>query len=193
MKTWFKIYPCVSTVQGAIDALALLIERDHIRHEEVEGIEVGLSETAAMHGSAIYEPRDVTGAQFSLPFSLALRLLKNDNDLSHYMDQSLWRHATLLDLASKVKTYGDPQAKGDRNYAVKMEVKLSGGRISQTYQEFPRGCPLNPVGRSDLRNKFERLAGVVVTSSKIDDLIDKVDHLENLDDVSELVPLLISK
>jgi 2-methylcitrate dehydratase PrpD len=192
MNTWFKIYPCVSTVQGAIDALALLIERDHIRHDEIEEIQVGLSETAAMHGSAIYEPRDVTGAQFSLPFSLALRILKNDNDLSRYMDQRLWRDATLLDLASKVKTYADPRAKGDRSYAVKMEVKLSRGRVSQTYQEFPRGCPFNPVGRSELRHKFANLARVVLTTSRIDDLISKVDRLEKIDDVSKLVPLLVS-
>jgi 2-methylcitrate dehydratase PrpD len=69
MRTWFKIYPCVSTIQGVIDALALLIDRDHIRPEEIDEIQVGLSETAAMHGGAIYEPFDVTSAQFSLPFS----------------------------------------------------------------------------------------------------------------------------
>ena len=192
MKTWFKIYPCVSTVQGAIDALTLLVERDHIQHEEIQEIDVGLSETAAMHGGAIYEPYDVTGAQFSLPFSLALRLLKKDNDLSLYMDQSLWRDSNVLALAKKVKTYGDPRAKGDKNYAVKMEVKLSGGRVSQAYQEFPRGCPLNPVTRNELRNKFKKLASVVLTTGKVENMIEKVDGFEKLDNVASLIPLLVT-
>ena len=53
--------------------------------DEVDEIRVGISETSLSHGGAIYEPRDTASAQFSLPFSLAIRLLKNDNDLSSYM------------------------------------------------------------------------------------------------------------
>jgi 2-methylcitrate dehydratase PrpD len=192
MRTWFKIYPCVSTVQGAIDALTLLIERDHIRPEEVQEIQVGLSETAAMHGGAIYEPRDVTSAQFSLPFSLALRLLKNANDLSHYMDENLWRDPGLLALANKVKIYGDPQATGDRNYSVKIEIKLLDGRTPQIYQEFPRGCPRNPVTRNELRNKFKKLASAVLSTSRIEEVVEKVDRFEKLNDVSTIVPLFVS-
>jgi 2-methylcitrate dehydratase PrpD len=191
MRTWFKIHPCVSTVQGVIDVLALLIERDHFRPEEVEEIQVGLSETSAMHGGAIYEPRDVTSAQFSLPFSMALRLLKNDNDLSLYMDQNLWKDAKLLALANKVKTYADPAAKGDKNYSVEMKIKLVDGRIAQAYQEFPRGSPFNPVTRDELRTKFNKLARVVLTTSRIEEVIEKVDRLEKLDDVSKLVPLFV--
>lgn len=191
MRTWFKIYPCVSTVQGVIDVLALLIERDHIRPEEVEEIQVGLSETSAMHGGAIYEPRDVTSAQFSLPFSVALRLLKNDNDLSLYMDQKLWGDANLLAVANKVKIYGDPQATGDKNYAVKMEVRLVDGTVARAYQQFPRGCPFNPITRDELRTKFSKLASVVLSTSRVEEIIEKVDQLEKLDDVSKLVPLFL--
>jgi len=58
----------------------------------------------------------VASAQFSLPFSLALGLLKNDNDLSLYMDSNLWTDPRVLVLARKVKSYADPKAKGDENY-----------------------------------------------------------------------------
>jgi 2-methylcitrate dehydratase PrpD len=99
--------------------------------------------------------------------------VKNANDLSLYMDQQLWRDSTLLALANKVKTYGDPEATGDRNYAVKMEIKLSNGRVSQISQEFPRGCPLNPVGRNELRIKFQKLASAVLPTSRIEEVIEK--------------------
>ena len=191
MRTWFKIYPCVSTVQGVIDVLALLIEREHIRPEEVKEIQVGLSETSATHGGAIYAPRDVTGAQFSLPFSVALRLLKNDNDLSLYMDQNLWGDPNLLAVANKVKIYGDPQATGDKNYAVKMEIRLVDGRVAEAHQQFPRGCPFNPVTRDELRTKFNKLASVVLSTSRIEEIIEKVDQLEKFNDVSQLVSLFV--
>ena len=191
MTAWFKVYPCVSAVQGAIDALALLVEQHHIRTEEVEEIQVGLSETSVMHGGTIYEPHDVASAQFSLPFSMAVRLLKNDNDLSLYMDRNLWRDPKVLAVAQKVKTYAVPEARGDKNYSTRMALKLIDGRTVQTYQEYPRGCPLNPVTRDELRQKFRKLAGAVLTNDRIEKIIEKVDHLEKLNDASELIPLLV--
>ena len=191
MTAWFKVYPCVSAVQGAIDALALLIEQHHIRTEDVEEIQVGLSETSVMHGGTIYEPHDVASAQFSLPFSMAVRLLKNDNDLSLYMDRNLWRDPRVLAVARKVRSYAVPEARGDKNYLTKMAIKLIDGRTVQTYQEYPRGCPLNPVTRDDIRNKFRKLASVVLAKTKVDEIIDKIEQLENVKDISILVPLLV--
>ena len=191
MRTWFKVYPCVATVQGVIDALASLIEKHRIRPEEVEEIQVGIAETSLAHGGAIYEPHDVASAQFSLPFSLAMRLLKNDNDLSLYMDRNLWRDPNVLAVARKVKTYAVPEARGDKNYLTRMAISLVDGRTVETYQEYPRGCPLNPVTRDDIRNKFGKLASVVLARTKVDEIIDKIDQLENVKDISILVPLLV--
>lgn len=191
MRVWFKMYPCVATVQGVIDTLAKIIEQHKLRPDEVEEIQVGISETSLSHGGAIYEPNDVASAQFSLPFSLALRLLKNHNDLSLYMDSKLWTDPKVLALAKKVKSYADPQAKGDKNYNTAMEVKLVNGRSIKAFQEYPPGSPLNPVSRDELRKKFRKLAAVVLPENRIDRIIDKVDRLETIHDASDLVPLLV--
>jgi 2-methylcitrate dehydratase PrpD len=122
---------------------------------------------------------------------MAVRLLKNDNDLSLYMDPNLWRDPKVLALARKVKSYAVPEARGDKNYLTRMAIKLIDGGTVQTHQEYPRGCPLNPVSRDELRKKFKKLAGAVLTKGRIEEIIDKVDRLEKLEDVSELVPLLV--
>lgn len=191
MRVWFKLYPCVATVQGVIDTLAKLMKKGPINPEEVEEIRVGISETSLAHGGAIYEPHDVASAQFSLPFSLALRLLKNDNDLSHYMDPKLWTDPAVLALAKKVKSYAEPQAKGDLNYLTAMEVKLTDGTTLTNRQEYPPGCPLNPMTRDELRIKFRRLAGAVLPANRTAEIIETVDQLEKLHDVSKLIPLLV--
>ena len=191
MRVWFKMYPCVATVQGVIDTLAKIIEEHRIRADDVEEIQVGVSETSLAHGGTIYEPTDVASAQFSLPFSLALRLLKNDNDLSLYIDPKLRKDPEVLALARKVKSYADPQAKGDKNYNTTMEVKLVGGKSIKAFQEYPPGSPLNPVTRDVLRNKFRKLASAVLPESRIERIIDEVEHFEKLEDVSSLVPLLL--
>ena len=190
MRVWFKVYPCVATVQGVIDTLAKIMEEHPLTPADVEEIRVGISETSLTHGGAIYEPTDVASAQFSLPFSLALRLLKRDNDLSLYMDSKLWSDPVVLATAKKVKSYADRKAKGDQNYNTTMEVKLAGGKSFKAFQQYPPGSPLNPISREELRQKFRKLAGSVLTDQRLEEIIETVDRLDRMDDPAALVPLL---
>jgi 2-methylcitrate dehydratase PrpD len=191
MRIWFKLYPCVATVQGVIYTLSNLMEKHRFGADEVDEIRVGISETSVAHGGAIYEPHDTASAQFSLPFSLAIRLLKNDNDLSFYMDPKLWTDPKVLALARRVKSYVDPNAKREQNYNTTMEVKLTDGRLYKAFEAYPPGSPFNMVGRDVLRAKFRKLARAVLSDERTDKLIDAVDRLENYDNAAELIPLLV--
>jgi 2-methylcitrate dehydratase PrpD len=191
MRIWFKLYPCVATVQGVIYTLSKLIEEHRFGPEDVDEIRVGISETSVAHGGAIYEPHDTASAQFSLPFSLAIRLLKNDNDLSFYMDPKMWTDAKVLAFARKVKSYIDPNAKREQNYNTTMEVKLSNGKVYKAFEPYPPGSPFNMVSRDVLRAKFRKLARAVLTEERIDKVIEAVDRLETYDNAAELIPLLV--
>jgi 2-methylcitrate dehydratase PrpD len=191
MRIWFKLYPCVATVQGVIYTLSKLIEEHRFGADEIDEIQVGISETSVLHGGAIYAPHDTASAQFSLPFSLAIRLLKNDNDLSFYMDPQLWSDPKVLALAKKVKSYADPNAKKDQNYNTTMEVKLTNGKTYKAFEPYPPGSPLNRVSRDVLRAKFRKMARTVLSEERIDKLIEAIDELESYKDVAEVIPLLV--
>jgi 2-methylcitrate dehydratase PrpD len=190
-RVWFKLYPCVATVQGVIFTLAKMIEQYHFSAEDIDEIRVGISETSLSHGGAIYEPHDTASAQFSLPFSLAIRLLKNDNDLSFYMDPKLWTDPKVLALARKVKSYADPKAKKDQNYNTTMEVKLTNGKAFKAFEAYPPGSPLNMVSRDVLRTKFRKMAGTVLSDGRVDELLEAVDRLDSSGDAAHLIPLLV--
>jgi 2-methylcitrate dehydratase PrpD len=191
MRVWFKMYPCVATVQGVIFTLAKMIDEHHFGADEIDEIRVGISETSLSHGGAIYEPHDTASAQFSLPFSLAIRLLKNDNDLSFYMDPNLWTDPKVLALARKVKSYVDPNAKKDQNYNTTMEVKLANGKNFKAFEAYPPGSPLNMVSRDVLRTKFRKMARAVLAEERVEKLIEAVDRLESYEDAAKLIPLLV--
>jgi len=191
MRAWFKLYPCVATVQGVIYTLAKMVEEHHFGADDIDEIRVGISETSLSHGGAIYEPHDTASAQFSLPFSLAIRLLKNDNDLSLYMDPKLWTDPKVLALAKKVKSYADPKAKKDQNYNTTMEVKLKNGKTYKAFEAYPPGSPLNMVSRDVLRTKFRKMARVVLAEDRVERLIEEVGRIDNYDDVAKLIPLLV--
>jgi 2-methylcitrate dehydratase PrpD len=190
MRLWFKLYPCVATVQGVIYTLTKMIEQHHFGADDIDEIRVGISETSLSHGGAIYEPHDTASAQFSLPFSLAIRLLKNDNDLSFYMDPKLWTDPKVLALAKKVKSYADPNAKKDQNYNTTMEVQLHNGKSYKAFEAYPPGSPLNMVSRDVLRTKFRKMARTVLAEERIEKLIEAVDRLETYEDAAKLIPLL---
>ena len=191
LRIWFKLYPCVATVQGVIYTLGKLIDEHRFTADDVEEIQVGISETSLSHGGAIYEPHDTATAQFSLPFSLAIRLLKNDNDLSFYMDPKLWTDPKVLALAKKVNSYADPNAKKDQNYNTTMEVRLTNGKTYKAFEPYPPGSPLNMVSRDVLRAKFRKMARAVLPDERIDKLIEAVDRLETCNDTAQLIPLLV--
>jgi 2-methylcitrate dehydratase PrpD len=178
-------------VQGVIFTLAKMIDQYHFSAEDIDEIRVGISETSLSHGGAIYEPHDTASAQFSLPFSLAIRLLKNDNDLSFYMDPKLWTDPKVLALARKVKSCADPNAKKDQNYNTTMEVKLTNGKTFKAFEAYPPGSPLNMVSRDVLRTKFRKMARAVLSDGRIDELIEAVDRLDSSADAAHLVALLV--
>jgi len=191
MRIWFKLYPCVATVQGVIYTLTKLIEEHRFGPDDIDEIRVGISETSLSHGGAIYEPHDTASAQFSLPFSLAIRLLKNDNDLSFYMDPKLWTDTKVLALAKKVKSYADPNAEKDQNYNTTMEVKLTNGKTHKAFEPYPPGSPLNMVSRDVLHAKFRKMARAVLPDERIERLVEAVDRLDGSDDAANLISLLI--
>ena len=139
MRIWLKMYPCVATVQGVIDTLAKMMDEHPISADNVEEIRVGCRRPAVARRRD-HEPNDVASAQISLPFSLALRLL-NDNDLSLYMESKSWKDAKVLGLAKKVKSYGS-KCEEEQNYNTTMEVKLTDGKTIKAFQQYPPGSPL---------------------------------------------------
>lgn len=189
---WFKVHPVVYGIQSPIDGMMTLMEQHNIDVNELREIHVRINERAASHGAAIYEPADVIGAQFSLAFSLALRLLKKSNDLALYMDSSQWRDEALLRVARMVKVDPIETSREDR-YSSEVSLVFRDGKTLKSYQRFPYGHPKNPASGSFLKDKFKRLAVHVLSKQQIDDLIASIDNLESLPNISSLIGLLVRK
>jgi 2-methylcitrate dehydratase PrpD len=190
---WIKMYPAIATIHTAIAAIAELTDEYDIRSDKVVDIRVGIAEHSLLHGAAIYQPTDVTSAQFSLGFSIGLRIAKRSNDLKLYMDPKLWNDDEIIGLAQKVKPYAHPDAHGDKRTLACVDIKLSDGRTVHGSQEFPRGSPKNPVREEELYQKFRTLAASVLTKEQIAELIPMVETVEELDDMSILASHLVRK
>lgn len=193
MHAYFKKHPVAGPLQSSIEVLAALIKEHGIKAKDVDRIDVGLNERFILHGAGISVPHDTIGAQFSLAFSLAIRLLKGSNALSLYADPALWRDPQVLALSKKVHAYADPEAKGATRYASRIRITLTSGKIVEGKLPYPKGTPRNPLTREEREEKFGRLAGTVLPRERVVRIVRMVDDVEQLRDMADLAALLVGQ
>ncbi|MBI4321446.1 MAG: MmgE/PrpD family protein [Chloroflexi bacterium] len=186
-----KQYPANASQQSSIDVLADLMKKNGLKAADVERIDVDLNEDKIMHCGSIYEPQEAIQAQFSLPFSLAIRLLKGSNDLGLYMDRELWHERTVLDLAHRIHLHPNPEAKGDLTYLSRMRVSLRDGHTLEARSDYPKGSSENPLTKEEVCHKFRKLASAVLPDERVEEVIRSVDNIEQMADVSQLARLLV--
>jgi len=198
MHVEFKYHPVNISIQSPINLLTELVESHDIKPADVERIDVGCrTEHSLTHVGAIYEPQDVLGAQFSMPFSLAIRVAKRSNDLKLYTDPSVWRDPEVLRLAHRVYLHFDPRLAAHKRpgeahgYGCHLKVTLTDGRVFEKEEEYQKGNPKKPLSPAESRDKFRRLALSVFSQNRIEKLISAVKRVEDLEDARELTSLLI--
>ncbi|MFQ5849701.1 MAG: MmgE/PrpD family protein [Candidatus Binatia bacterium] len=181
-----KRFPCHIYAQAPIEAL-LCLKRDYsFRAEEVEKIIVAGEEKLTTH-HAIYEPKDVMMAQYSVPYSVALALWTDPEDPENFSEQNL-SDPKILEVARRVELLVDErisQVKESR--AARVTVRLKGGRELKHEVMHFRGTPERPLVAEELDAKVERLTRHTFQQEEVRDLIEKVRHLEELKDMGTLL------
>ena len=190
LRAGHKLLPVVSNLQSPILQLAELIREHGFRAEDVARIDVSLATHSVEHGASIAAPRDAMGAQVSLAFSLAIRLIKGSNDLSLYADPTLWQHEDVARVSRTVHARHDPRFDGANDRGCHLTVTLRDGRTLEKHEEFPKGQPENPLTPAELEEKFRRLAGAVIPRGAVDEVVQRVLALDELDDVGSIAALL---
>jgi 2-methylcitrate dehydratase PrpD len=192
MHVEFKYHPVNISIQSPINLLTALVESHDIKPADVEKIDVGCrAEHSKTHVGAIYEPQDVLGAQFSMPFSLAIRVARRSNDLKLYTDPSVWRDPEVLALAHRVFVYADPRLKGSKGLGAHITVTLKDGRVLENEEKFQKGNIHNPLTQAELTDKYRRLASSVFSRERTEKLLDAVRRLDEIEDIGQLTSLLI--
>jgi 2-methylcitrate dehydratase PrpD len=184
-----KPFPTLGTLHTSIQAMARLQEQ-HLRPEDVDQIDVWVNPLTLSHGGAIYQPEDTIGAQFSMAFSLALRLIKGTNYLQDYMDPTLWNDPEIVALGKRVTVHADPCMIGEIWFGARVQVTLTDGAQMEAVEYFRKGSPQSPLTEGELLVKFRGLASAALDESEIQKIIEAVGHLEQLEDVADLGRML---
>ena len=188
-----KRFPVNASQHAPIELLDQLVRTHNIDPRQVAKIRVEVNEAILLHGGTIYQPKEVIEAQFSLRFSLALRLLKGNNDLGHYLDPAMWSDPGLLEIGRKIELLVDPTATGSRRFACRMNIQISDGREVRDALAAPKGSYKNPLSAGELQDKFYRMGRTVLDDERLGSIVAAVQCIEKAQNVAALSALMTAE
>ena len=152
----FKPYACGTMAHPYIDCAREFRQRGiapqsiaRIECETAEGIVHRLWEPLAVKRA----PPNAYAAKFSIPYAIAVALLKDNAGLSEYTDAQVHEPA-LLALMAKVSYVVDPANPYPKQFTGHLEVTLTDGTVHEHRQGWFKGGVDHPLSDADLQHKF---------------------------------------
>ena len=191
----FKSYPCGSISHPYMDC-ALRIKQ---KHQPVpEQIAEVVCRTAEGPVHRLWEPladkqKPVSsyGAKFSLPYSIAVMLVRGRAGLEEFTDAAIGDSA-VLKLAAKVRYELDPTIDYPRHFEGHVKVRMMDRTLFEEDQLHPRGGLEDPLPPEETEAKFRANAGLVLPERKIDEVVALIARLEELPSIMMLTEVLVS-
>lgn len=190
-RVWTKVYPCCGVLHTAAQALHALRLEHGIEHAAIARVRVGTNKRAiALNGEVA--PRETMAAQYSLPFTAAVALVRDPKDPRSYNGDAL-DDPVVCELARRIELYADPEMEAlYPRYGARAEVRLSDGRTLDTKLLDAHGTPADPCSEDEAKEKFRCLASVSSTGDSIAEVLSLVERLETLPSVAPLSKALRS-
>jgi 2-methylcitrate dehydratase PrpD len=189
----FKSYPCGSISHPYMDCALRLREKYHPTPTKIAEV---VCRTAEGPVHRLWEPladkqRPVSsyGAKFSLPFSIAVMLVRGRAGLAEFSDETI-HDCDVLDLAAKVRYVLDPTIDYPRHFSGHVRILLDDGTVLEESQPHPRGGYEDPLPPAEIEEKFRANARLSLPGDKAEHILDSVRCLEQLETIAALADLL---
>jgi 2-methylcitrate dehydratase PrpD len=190
---YVKLYPCCAWIQAAAQQLVMLRGAEALQPSQILAVQVGVSAYArAQNANPL--PRDTMGAQFSIPYCVALALTADPGDPAMYAPEAI-DDPLRRELARRVEIVIDPEMEAayPKHYGARVYLELEGG-VSRTSSKLdPHGMPADPCTEAEVLEKFRRLATRVKSEEDAQSIIKTVQRTERLQRITELTQLLKAK
>jgi 2-methylcitrate dehydratase PrpD len=189
MNIAIKRCACHINAHAPIEALEKLRREFQFDPEDIRETTVGGIEKLVTH-HAIYKPKDLMMAQYSIPFCVALALYFDPTDPESFDERKL-KDKRILAMMRKVRLKVDHEIeqKGwDR--AARVSVALKNKRRHSALVVHFKGTPGNPMSQSEVEDKARKLTRALLPARKLERLVETINHLDKLDDVYSIGALL---
>jgi 2-methylcitrate dehydratase PrpD len=134
-------------------------------------------------------PTSSYGAKFSLPYSIAVMLVRGKAGLQEFTDEAI-RDPVVLELAKKVRYELDETIDYPRHFSGHVKIVLDDGSVLDENQPHPRGGFEDPLPPVEIEAKFRANAELALPAGKVDEIIEIIQKLERLPVITRLTDQL---
>jgi 2-methylcitrate dehydratase PrpD len=201
LDTSFKLYPFCDGNATPLEATMQLMNEHAISIGDIETLRYRIKSFLVpycidYHGdrSRKFRPHNELDAQMSLPYCIAVGLLNDGKLKVEHFDPARFDDARIHAIADRVDAEADteldkvPLRPMSMPSIVTMNTK--DGRSFTKRVDYQRGDPRNPFTRDELVNKFNACVDGFISSSKSRQIVDMIDTLDEISDLSRLTTLL---
>lgn len=188
MRNYFKLHACCRFNHAALDCLHDLM-RDHqelSNIEQISFIDVESYNLAAELNDP--RPQNMLAAKFSVPFALATTLVNKNSQVLSFAGDALKNEKTMA-LSNKVsvKEISSMTEMLPEFRPAKVTIGMKSGKVFRHSVKTNKGDWQSPYSADELENKFHSLANRSLSQKKSKVLYDKLQNLERIADMRELL------
>lgn len=186
-----KPYPSCRYSHAAIDGLIELKKELKFSSDDLDDIDIGLSETALnIIGYPLVDkqhPKSIVDGQFSMPFCAAVTVKSGGLQWDDYKNHL--NNKDTLSLCNKVKVSPDEDAEKccPEYMSAKVKVVVKGEKYEK-FVKIPKGEPENFMEDAEFISKFKGLTEPYLSKQRVDQLTDlmlKIDQANNVNSIFE--------
>ncbi len=190
-----KAFPTEALTHAPISCVLDLVKQHDLHHEQVEKVHIRSLARAAdiLADPSKYDPRSKETADHSLPYVIAAAIAERQVTPLQFTDEKIM-DPTIRAQLNKVEVVADPEIEALFPELQRAIVKIvaTDGREFTKQIDYPKGDPRNPLTDQEIEEKFEALAGPVLSNERRERIRAAVWDLDRLDSISELMQLLTS-
>lgn len=190
-----KPYASCAFNHSPIDSVLKIMKDNALAADDIDRIVIDICQMAIR---AVVEPRElkynpvnIAGAQFSLPYSAACAALYGDVSVSQFTDEKL-KDPLLRGFINKIEMVhtGEMDVWQPNIFAATAEIFTKDGRSYKEFTKYSKGHPLNPMTGEEIKNKFLALATMNISEERASEIYSVAMETDKLASIRDLTKLL---
>jgi len=194
-KVGFKMYPNVTSIHAALDAMRSILTEDKLEAGDIAEVRVECGHMTFVHTAWSYRPAGVTAAQMNMFYGLAVMALRKDVTAADYSEADI-ADPQLLDFMSKIRIEEDAELESRGaafRHAARVRVRTNDGRSFAREILHRRGSPENPVKWDDIERKFSANVTGLLTPDAARQLLAACAMIEKLASISAISGIIAAR
>ena len=187
-KNYFKILAACRYTHSFVDVMDGFM-KDGLKQEDIERIEINTYHAAAKLSGQ--RARNSFGAKFSIPISLAIKIIYGELTMETMTDEHV-NDDRVLKLAKSIIVHENPEYNQLLPNIRKngMKVIKKDGTILQSETEVTKGDYLDPFSKEEVIAKFRSLTAKIWRNDRQERIIDYVSHLDEKESIQKLFEMI---